>query len=287
MYSSNESPHSRPFILKGAVSTRCRGQPLPSNKDNKVEVVVIAVVVECMPLSTVRPLSKFPRQDSDSTLPALASAPLQRPPFAFPSRFDSAPTNPVFFTLNRRLIRMIRNPRLLLLVAVFFLVGVFYLQSGESAVMPAAVARGAELPREKTESRDKVLPREKKAHVADVGDVRVKSDFALADLQALYMHPLTTSLPAGSGPTAFIRTANYPAVRTIAKSSQKRILVTGGAGFVGSHLVDRLMLMGHYVIVMDNLFTGARENIEHWMGHPNFEFARHDVVGGSLLFSKF
>jgi hypothetical protein len=53
-------------------------------------------------------------------------------------------------------------------------------------------------------------------------------------------------------------------------SKRKRILVTGGAGFVGSHLVDKLMMEGHEVVVMDNLFTGSRKNIEHWMHHPRF-----------------
>ncbi|CAG0903760.1 unnamed protein product, partial [Darwinula stevensoni] len=59
---------------------------------------------------------------------------------------------------------------------------------------------------------------------------------------------------------------------------QKRILVTGGAGFVGSHLVDRLIKDGHNVIVLDNLITGKRRNIEHWVGHPNFQFILHDAV---------
>eukprot|EP00005_Dracoamoeba_jomungandri_P006983 CAMPEP_0174271960 /NCGR_PEP_ID=MMETSP0439-20130205/49584_1 /TAXON_ID=0 /ORGANISM="Stereomyxa ramosa, Strain Chinc5" /LENGTH=305 /DNA_ID=CAMNT_0015362257 /DNA_START=274 /DNA_END=1191 /DNA_ORIENTATION=- len=55
-------------------------------------------------------------------------------------------------------------------------------------------------------------------------------------------------------------------------------MVTGGAGFVGSHLVDRLMLMGHQVLVIDNYFTGKKWNIQQWIGHPNFEVIRHDVV---------
>ena len=55
---------------------------------------------------------------------------------------------------------------------------------------------------------------------------------------------------------------------------KKRILITGGAGFVGSHLVDRLMHMGHEVFVADNFFTGRRENVAHWIGHPNFNMIR-------------
>ncbi|XP_061349116.1 UDP-glucuronic acid decarboxylase 2-like [Gastrolobium bilobum] len=64
---------------------------------------------------------------------------------------------------------------------------------------------------------------------------------------------------------------------------QKRILVTGGAGFVGSHLVDRLIERGDSVIVVDNFFTGRKENVLHHMGNPNFELIRHDVVEPILL----
>eukprot|EP00127_Corallochytrium_limacisporum_P002412 Clim_evm53s119 gene=Clim_evmTU53s119 len=71
--------------------------------------------------------------------------------------------------------------------------------------------------------------------------------------------------------------------QTQTRLSAKRILVTGGAGFVGSHLVDRLMLQGHQVIVIDNYFTGRRENIRHWISHPNFEAITHDVVEPILL----
>merc|ERR1712203_14484 len=58
----------------------------------------------------------------------------------------------------------------------------------------------------------------------------------------------------------------------------KRILITGGSGFVGSHLTDRLMLAGHEVIVADNMFTGRKRNVEHWIGHPNFDLINHDIV---------
>jgi UDP-glucuronate decarboxylase len=57
-----------------------------------------------------------------------------------------------------------------------------------------------------------------------------------------------------------------------------RVLVTGGAGFLGSHLVDRLIAGGHDVLVVDNLFTGDRRNISHHLDNPNFEFMRHDVT---------
>ena len=54
--------------------------------------------------------------------------------------------------------------------------------------------------------------------------------------------------------------------------------MTGGAGFVGSHLVDRLMQMGHEVIVVDNFYTGRKRNIEHWSRHVNFEIINHDII---------
>lgn len=57
-----------------------------------------------------------------------------------------------------------------------------------------------------------------------------------------------------------------------------RILVTGGAGFLGSHLIDRLMEQGHEVICLDNYFTGCKRNIFKWIGHPYFEMVRHDIT---------
>jgi len=63
--------------------------------------------------------------------------------------------------------------------------------------------------------------------------------------------------------------------------------VTGGAGFIGSHLVDTLMLMGHEVTVVDNFFTGRKRNIEQWIGHENFELITYDIVTPLHLESKF
>jgi len=57
-----------------------------------------------------------------------------------------------------------------------------------------------------------------------------------------------------------------------------RNLITGGAGFLGSHLVDRLMKSGEKVICLDNFFTGSQENIENWIGHPSFELICHDIT---------
>lgn len=59
---------------------------------------------------------------------------------------------------------------------------------------------------------------------------------------------------------------------------KKRILITGGAGFIGSHLCDRLIGEGNEVICLDNFFTGNRQNIIHLIGNPNFELVRHDVT---------
>lgn len=70
----------------------------------------------------------------------------------------------------------------------------------------------------------------------------------------------------------------FPSVKFLPEKDRKRILVTGGAGFVGSHLVDKLMLLGHEVTVADNFFTGRKRNVEHWIGHENFELMNHDVV---------
>ncbi|CAJ1877569.1 unnamed protein product [Sphenostylis stenocarpa] len=94
--------------------------------------------------------------------------------------------------------------------------------------------------------------------------------------------------PASLTPT--INTRSYDvAVHSVGKiplgikRKGLRIVVTGGAGFVGSHLVDRLIARGDSVIVVDNFFTGRKENVMHHFGNPNFELIRHDVVEPLLL----
>ena len=87
------------------------------------------------------------------------------------------------------------------------------------------------------------------------------------DIQARLVEDHTVlssqSMPTASSPVV-MKTDKLPDHR------RKKILVTGGAGFVGSHLVDKLMMEGHEVTVLDNFFTGQKKNVAHWLHHPNF-----------------
>ena len=63
----------------------------------------------------------------------------------------------------------------------------------------------------------------------------------------------------------------------------KRILITGGAGFLGSHLCDRLLQKGEDILCLDNFFTGSKENISHLINYPHFELIRHDIINPIYL----
>ncbi len=65
---------------------------------------------------------------------------------------------------------------------------------------------------------------------------------------------------------------------TMKSQTRKRVLVTGGSGFLGSHLCDRLLGQGHDVLCVDNYYTGTRDNVVHLLDHPHFELMRHDVT---------
>ncbi|EED90780.1 dtdp-glucose 4,6-dehydratase [Thalassiosira pseudonana CCMP1335] len=101
---------------------------------------------------------------------------------------------------------------------------------------------------------------------------KARLDRFVADQQLL----ASQSIPTPHTPHVITTTRLPDALR-------KKILVTGGAGFVGSHLVDRLMSEGHEVVVLDNFFTGRKANVEHWLHHPNFSLVRHDVIQPILL----
>ncbi len=130
-------------------------------------------------------------------------------------------------------------------------------------------------------STSPLTPQSPRPEQTTVGSDKFNSKVPLALLQTLYLNPSSSLIESDDSThlTYSFTTKDYPPVKKLKPDVKKRILVTGGAGFVGSHLVDRLMLMGHEVIALDNLFTGHKRNIRHWFGHPNFEFVRHDVVG--------
>lgn len=97
-------------------------------------------------------------------------------------------------------------------------------------------------------------PRMRHLQTADSIQERVVQDQKLLSTQ---------SLPTITSPTIM----HTP---ILSDHRRKKIVVTGGAGFVGSHLVDKLMMEGHEVTVLDNFFTGQKKNIAHWLQHPNF-----------------
>lgn len=103
------------------------------------------------------------------------------------------------------------------------------------------------------------------------GTMRALTDSAQERLVEDQKLLATQSLPTLTSPVVML-------TQVLSDHRRKKILVTGGAGFVGSHLVDKLMMEGHEVTVLDNFFTGQRKNIAHWLHHPNFNLVVHDVT---------
>ena len=118
---------------------------------------------------------------------------------------------------------------------------------------------------------------DQEVHIANPSDV----DFKKYLSESVRTHLLNNDYVKMNDGNAF--SSHHVVVSNVPLKLRKRILVTGGAGFVGSHLVDKLMLQGHYVIVVDNMFTGRPQNIQQWIGHPNFQLIIHDVVNPIML----
>ena len=133
-----------------------------------------------------------------------------------------------------------------------------YHSSGASTTASTALRKNLDVPSTSDAEAPRVLTNEgTTAMNADeqiVIEKRLKEDHDILSTQSL---PTTTT-------PVVMRTNKLP------DHLRKKILVTGGAGFVGSHLVDKLMMEGHEVIVLDNFFTGQKKNIAHWFHHPNF-----------------
>ncbi|KAG9291728.1 hypothetical protein G9A89_012013 [Geosiphon pyriformis] len=121
--------------------------------------------------------------------------------------------------------------------------------------------------------------------IVTVGHSSVNSVAPLDLLRYIYLpeQPHYRLFDPSTRTISYLQSRSFVPVKSLNPMEKKRILVTGGAGFVGSHLVDRLMLMGHDVTVIDNFFTGRKNNLDHWMGHPNFELIRHDVVDPFMI----
>jgi UDP-glucuronate decarboxylase len=119
--------------------------------------------------------------------------------------------------------------------------------------------------------------------ITKVGTHDPNQSIPISELQELYYGRISGKVYTRNHIQYNLSLKQYPSVKNLFFTHQKRILVTGGAGFVGSHLVDRLMKLGHLVTVLDNFSTGNNRNIEHWLGHPHFELIRHDVVDSFMM----
>ncbi|RCV45372.1 hypothetical protein SETIT_9G448500v2 [Setaria italica] len=128
------------------------------------------------------------------------------------------------------------------------------------------------------------LLREKRLLFVLLGFLLASSFFLL--YPSLTQHRAAGSSSATNIAVAVARKIPRGGVRRLPVGVRKpslRVVVTGGAGFVGSHLVDKLLARGDSVIVVDNFFTGRKDNVAHHLGNPRFELIRHDVVEPILL----
>jgi hypothetical protein len=165
----------------------------------------------------------------------------------------------------------------------------------EKKVLDEPVEKKVEMPEKGDDDDDDDKKKEESAAVVQKPDMEssksneeqvnqkiipTDSEIDLTDAQIRFVETqkliASQSIPTSTTPHV-MKTPNLP------DALRKKILVTGGAGFVGSHLVDLLMTQGHEVIVLDNFFTGQRKNIEHWMHHPHFSLIVHDVTEPIML----
>uniref|UniRef100_A0A7S2XL72 UDP-glucuronate decarboxylase n=1 Tax=Attheya septentrionalis TaxID=420275 RepID=A0A7S2XL72_9STRA len=168
-----------------------------------------------------------------------------------------------------RMFRSLRNPQLWVMLFVGLVVG--------STVLPAFLVPLAQDSLREDSSMHKGSVYEPPGHGNRIDVHRRTADSTAAQR----IKEDTALLATQSVPTA--TTPNVIRTPVVSDAERLKILVTGGAGFVGSHLVDKLMSLGHEVVVMDNFFTGQKRNIEHWLHHPNFSLVVHDVIEPMML----